>query len=208
MGMITKENIKELLEKYFDAEATLEEEVLIRGYFTEGEIDAEFEAYAALFRSLSKEREEYLSVCVVDDISSKVYEDIDESYGIGERKRSVSRAKSSRFGRRTGLRRRYYIVSIASAAAVFVLGLFAVIKNRGNPVLIINGEKIYNTELAIAMAGESFDSMNMAIEKIQSNRIYLEKIGKMGEIMSSLEEMSRGLSQNGEEDRLNSELKD
>ena len=200
--MKTKENIKELLEKYFDAKATLEEEALIRKYFAGEEIDPELESDTTLFRAFSREREDYVSECGVDEDATGLREET-ESAEI-----EVVENRGDSLDRRIRLRRRYYLMSIAGAAAVFVLGLFLLFKERGNPILIINGEKIYNTELAIAMAGESFDSMNMAIEKIQSNRVHLEKIGKVGEIMSSLEEMSRGLSQNGEEDRLNSELKD
>ena len=188
---MTEEYIKELLKKYFDAEATLEEEALIRGYFTGGDIDTEFEPYLALFRSLSKEREEYLLACGVDNTSFGACEETE-----------VTENCNNILGRRTGVRRRYYLVSVAAAAAVFVLGLFAVIKDRSNPVLIINGEKIYNTELAIAMAGESLDNMNIVMEKIQNNRAHLEKIGKIGEIMSSLEELNRSLTQNDDVGRL------
>ena len=188
---MTKEYIKELLGKYFDAEATLEEEALIRDYFSEGDIDTEFEPYSALFRTLSKEREEYLLVCGVDDTSSKVCEETE-----------VTENRNNIFRRQPRLRRRYYIASIVGAAAVFVIGLFAVIKERSNPVLIINGEKRYNNELAIAMAGESLDNVNIAMEKILNNKSHLEKIGKIGEIMSSLEELNKTLTQNDDDGRL------
>ena len=176
--MMTKEYIKELVEKYFDAETTLEEESLIRGYFAEDDIDPDLEPYTALFRTFSRDREEYMSECEVGGRSSK----------------------------RIRLRSRYYIMLIAGAA-VLLMGLFLIGKDS-NPVLIINGEKINNTELAIAIAGESLNNMNMAMEKIQGNAVHLEKIGKIGVIMSSFEEMNRALSQKEEEDRLNSELKD
>ena len=178
--MITKEYIKELLGRYFDAETTLEEEALIRNYFSEHEIDPELNPYADMFNAFSKERGEYLLECGVNGM---------ERNHVAEEERGYS-------NRQTRRRRMYYIISIAGTAAVLMLGMFALIKDRSNPVLIINGEKIYNAELAIAMAGESLDNMNMAMEKIQNNRTQLEKIGKIGEIISSLDEFNRVLSQN------------
>ncbi len=48
--------IKLLLEKYFLAETTLEEEKVIAEYFRSGEVDAELEWYAAFFEYIGEEK--------------------------------------------------------------------------------------------------------------------------------------------------------
>lgn len=56
MEKISKERISELLEKYFEATATLQEEKMLRNYF-QGDVDSEFLEYKPVFDFFSKERE-------------------------------------------------------------------------------------------------------------------------------------------------------
>jgi len=200
--------MKELLNKYFEAEATLAEEALLRDYFAGKDIDPEFESYAPLFCLFAEERIEFVND-IKAEIETEVKIDIgvvgagvDSGTEVGD---DIAKTKKQKgLGERVRLRRVYYRVTAIGIAAALLVGVFLInFGKREAPLLIINGVRIDNPELAIVMAGESLNSMNITMEKIQSNRAHLEKIEKLGEIMGSLEGLSRSLSQNGEEDRLN-----
>ena len=50
-------NIKELIDKYFEANTTIKEEEMIRSYFRQDAIDASLEPYRAYFAYVNAERE-------------------------------------------------------------------------------------------------------------------------------------------------------
>ena len=182
-NMITKEYVKELLERYFDAETSLVEEALIMEYFNEYEVDPEFESYAILFRVFSDEKSSYLRE------ARRTVPAMSIGAGRG----------NADAGRRIGLHKIYYAISAAGVAAL-LLGLFLIgSKESDSPVLIINGKKIDNTELAIAKAGESFEYINLMLEKVHNSRGHLEQVGKVVDLMTSLGELSSTLSQNEDE---------
>lgn len=52
--MKTENNIKHLLERYFEGETSREEEQILREYFLKESVDSEFLPYKALFASLGK----------------------------------------------------------------------------------------------------------------------------------------------------------
>lgn len=52
--MKTENNIKHLLERYFEGETSREEEQILRDYFLKESVDSEFLPYKALFASLGK----------------------------------------------------------------------------------------------------------------------------------------------------------
>ena len=201
--------MKELLNKYFEAEATLAEEALLRDYFAGKDIDPEFESYAPLFCLFAEDRAEF-----VNDIKAEIEAEVKIDIGVvgagvdsdsGTEVGYIAKTKKQKgLGERVRLRRVYYRITAIGIAAALLVGVFLIdFGKREAPLLIINGVRIDNPELAIVMAGESLNSMNMTMEKIQSNRAHMEKIEKLGEIMGSLEGLSRSLSQSGEEDRLN-----
>jgi hypothetical protein len=55
--MQTFENIKALLDKYFDGESSLEEEVILKKYFTGEQVDARLKSYTPLFQFFTHEKE-------------------------------------------------------------------------------------------------------------------------------------------------------
>ena len=171
---ISKEQIRELLERYFEAEATLGEEELLRSYFSKGDIDEEFEPYAPMFCLFANEREELLNDKGIEESS-----DNDTS--------SVNGVITDRniAGKRRFRRRYFRLSAIVAAAALIVAAILIDPAGKDSPVLIVNGVKIDDPELAIAMVEERLGSMNMAMEKIHDNGAQLEKIGKLNEIISS-----------------------
>jgi hypothetical protein len=66
----SKENIKQLLDKYWAGETSLTEESQLSSYFTSGKVDEEFKAYAPLFAFFAEERN--LTIDIEDDIIAKI----------------------------------------------------------------------------------------------------------------------------------------
>ena len=176
---ISKEQVRELLKKYFEAEATLEEEELLRSYFAKGDIDEEFEPYAPMFCLFAEEREELLNDKGIEESADN---DTSNVNGVI--------ADRNIAGKRRFRRRYFRLSAIVAAAALIVAAILIDLAEKDSPVLIVNGVKIDDPELAIAMVEERLSSMNMAMERIHDNGAQLEKMGKLNEIISSF-----GLSQ-------------
>jgi len=71
---MTSENLKELIEKYFEAETTLEEENELKSYFSQAEILPEFEQYRAVFsywQSQMDEEREFTEMELLETIQPK-----------------------------------------------------------------------------------------------------------------------------------------
>jgi hypothetical protein len=66
----SKENIRQLLEKYWNSESSLEEEKTLATYFNQPEVDQEFEAYKPLFNYFDEQRQ--LTIDLEDQIMSRI----------------------------------------------------------------------------------------------------------------------------------------
>ena len=69
MKSIEKNNISAILDKYFEALTSLEEEQQLRDYFA-GEVAPEYAIYKPLFNSFSNERESLNNVKVDKNVKS------------------------------------------------------------------------------------------------------------------------------------------
>lgn len=66
--------MKQLIEKYFNCETTLEEEQLLHDYFSGSNIDPELQVYAPLFRYEQQQSDEQLSDSFDERILSMIQE--------------------------------------------------------------------------------------------------------------------------------------
>jgi len=66
----SKENINQLLDKYWNSESSLEEEKILVAYFNQPVIDQEFEAYRPLFNYFDEQRQ--LTIDLEDQIMSRI----------------------------------------------------------------------------------------------------------------------------------------
>ncbi|MDZ4707365.1 MAG: hypothetical protein SH818_03095 [Saprospiraceae bacterium] len=66
----SKEYIKQLLDKYWNSESSLEEEKALAAYFNQPEIDQEFEVYRPLFNYFDEQRQ--LTIDLEDQIMSRI----------------------------------------------------------------------------------------------------------------------------------------
>jgi hypothetical protein len=66
----SKENIRQLLDKYWSSESSLDEEKALASYFSQPEVDQEFEAYKPLFNYFVEQRQ--LTIDLEDQIMSRI----------------------------------------------------------------------------------------------------------------------------------------
>ena len=67
--------MKALIEKYFEGETSLEEEVLLRKYFSGGQVDEDLIAYQPMFQHFAAEREQVLA----DDFDEALFQKMEAS---------------------------------------------------------------------------------------------------------------------------------
>ncbi len=73
--MDSQMNIKNLIDKYFEGNTTLEEEARLRDYFNQSEVDESFKPYRPLFQFLKNEKEQTLG----SDFDQKLMAQIESS---------------------------------------------------------------------------------------------------------------------------------
>lgn len=66
----SKENIRHLLDKYWNSESSLEEEQTLTAYFSQPSVDKEFEAFKPLFNYFDEQRQ--LSVDLEDQVMARI----------------------------------------------------------------------------------------------------------------------------------------
>ncbi|MFP4556456.1 MAG: hypothetical protein ACLFNU_06255 [Bacteroidales bacterium] len=70
---INRENIKLLLEKYYQGESTLKEEALLKDYFSKNEVNEDLHADMQLFLSLNDESENDLNISFEEEVQKAIY---------------------------------------------------------------------------------------------------------------------------------------
>ncbi|MDD2584179.1 MAG: hypothetical protein WCR61_03820 [Bacteroidales bacterium] len=175
MKSIEKNNISAILDKYFEALTSLEEEQQLRDYFA-GEVAPEYAIYKPLFNSFSNERESLNNVKVDKNVKS-----------------TSSKKLHYWFSR----------ISVISAAALVVL-MFSIWPKQSDSLhLLINGVTVRNSELATSMAQTQLTRVNSMLGKYKQSNNQLEDLNRVGEAISPLMSMENVLKQNSEGSRLN-----
>ncbi|PHN04461.1 hypothetical protein [Flavilitoribacter nigricans] len=64
--------IKDLLDRYFEGETTLEEEKQLRAYFTDGPVDKRLQPYAPLFQWAAREQEQQLELAKASQMIDRI----------------------------------------------------------------------------------------------------------------------------------------
>jgi hypothetical protein len=169
MEKISKERISELLEKYFEADATLREEEILRDYFR-GDVDDQFLEYKPMFSLFSRERE--------------------------------SLPEETHVVCRKGERVSFRWISVAVAASVALI-MFLSLPEKGDTLrLMIDGVQIDNRELAIEKTDARLTRLQQMLGKYRESNTKLGSMGRAGESVSSLNDLSNILKQNVSGDRL------
>ncbi len=163
------DEVKALLERYFNAETTLQEEQQLRDYFR-GEVnDEELLAYKPLFNCFS-----------------------DEADKLKDEEQDNTSIKSTTFKRSFHFR----WISVAAAAAL-ALFTYLIMPDRGDSLkMMIDGVNVYNKEMAISKADGQMSNINSMMGKFKNSTAQLESMGKVGDALSPLRSMSKAMTQN------------
>lgn len=161
------EKLNELLEKYFRGETTLEDEKMLKQYFSEGRVSPEHEIYRPLFLAFDQEVQETVPVAKI------VF-----SHG----KRIKMRWLQS--------------IAITGIAALVVLGLFVLQPSTVDSYAVIKGKRIDNMEFAQSYAENKIKNVNdilsrsmKPIGKIEQVRNSLQPVKKIGEAKQRMDEI-------------------
>lgn len=163
MNVTMKTTIATLIEKYFRAETTLEEEQIIRNYFASGEIDKEWLPYKALFDTFNTIGEEKSTPSV--------------SF-ISEKRNKVSIFEN----------RKWMFAIKAVASCILIVLVVALLKNsyedytlHKDTYIVMNGKRINDSELAVKYANQQLAKSSQKIKKGLSKLDKLEKLQKLNQ---------------------------
>lgn len=166
------ENINELLNKYFSGTSTLEEEKVLKKYFTSDELTTEHIAYKPLFEVLELEAK-----LTYSPSSQKI-------------------TKKKRFHLRTFL----YTSSGIAAAILLTFWLFGSPAMQGD-YAIVNGTRINDNEIAQQMAQEKINKVGTMLqgrltplETLQTVKNRLEPAKKIFEIKNDIIDIKQKLN--------------
>ncbi len=173
MEKINENFISALIEKYFNAETSLSEELLIKRYFRETPeslIPGELLQYKDLFTLFDSETNQV----------------------------GMEEIKEERVIKRRTLFMHPHLMKWGSvAAAAIILVAMFVINPRQNDTLkfYIDGEKVNDKEMAVTFADSKMEKMNDLIKKLEKSEEYIGTISKANKSVSSLDKVSKVLSQ-------------
>ncbi|MDK2979026.1 MAG: hypothetical protein PWP52_1740 [Bacteroidales bacterium] len=174
---MNREQIKALLEKYYNGETSLEEEKRLQNYFTANEVDEEFAEDKAIFIFTTEEAKETNQL---PDLGNEIWNNI-------EKNEHINRLKNRKLV--------HYSLSIAASIAILVVSFFFV-QNQINKQRTITFNDTYeNPELAYLQAKEALLYVS---SKLNSGTEYLEpiqKINKGKEELILLSTFNQGLNE-------------
>jgi hypothetical protein len=163
-SMTVMDNIKELLQKYFNGETSLAEEETLKCYFATPDVADELKQYIPLFACFAGMEAETLS---------------DERFEENFRKQIMPAIHKHH-----GL---LYHISIwsSAAAACVVLALGSIYYvERQNNYMIVNGKRINDPEKALMIAAEK---LNLVTGKFNNSVSHVQQIRRVGKQLSVMQ---------------------
>lgn len=178
METIDKKRAEDLLERYFAAETSLEEEELLREYFSGADVSPEHSVYTQMFCAFAQERE-------MLNMKSPV-------------------VTSEKYANNGNVRKFHFRWMSVAAAAVLAIFAFLMIPERGDSLkLIIDGVNVKNRELAISKADTQLDQVNSLLGRFREGSTkQIDNMNKMGDALTSFKSLSKIMTQNTASDRL------
>lgn len=164
---IIMNTIKELLQKYFDGETSVEEEATLRAYFADNIIEEEFKQYKPLFACFTEMEAEDLPNLSFDE----------------EFKQKVTPRR-----RHHGLAYHISIWSSAAAACIILaMGSIYYIERQNN-YMIVNGKRVNDPEKALMIAAEK---LHLVTGKFNNSVSHVQQIGRVGKQLSVMQIFSK-----------------
>ena len=156
-----KTTIAILIEKYFRAETTLEEEMILRNYFTSGEVDQEWLPYKTLFDTFT--------------VVGKERSTSDHSF-IPKKKQRIPIFEN----------RKWLFAIKAVASCILIVLVVSLMKNsydkyaiQRDTFIVMNGKRINDSEMAVKYANKQLAKSSQKIKKGLSKLEKLKKIQKL-----------------------------
>jgi hypothetical protein len=151
-------NVEKLLQKYFDAETSLQEEALLKNYFLSNEVPSSLKKYSYLFVSLHDQHNESFS---------------DQHF---ERNLHAKLAH-----KRHSLVHHFVLWSTAAAASLFLTLGTVYYLERQNNYMIVNGQRINDPEKALMIAAAK---LHLVTGNFNTGLAQVEKFGRVGKHLS------------------------
>jgi len=166
-SMTVMDNIKGLLQKYFDGATSLGEEETLKNYFVSSDVADELRQYIPLFVSFSEIRSEKLS---------------DGQFEKNFKKRVALSHKSRGWV--------YHVALWSSAAAACVVLAMGAIYyvERQNNYMIVNGKRVNDPEKALMIAAEK---LHLVTGKFNNSVSHVQQIGRVGKQLSVMQLFSK-----------------
>jgi hypothetical protein len=166
---IKKNEIRVLLEKYFNCETTLLEESSLREYFSQPVIDPQFQEYSSLFNYFSKE------ICELNTSEQK--SEVRPEFHL-HRHTSVKKVLF-----------RSYSLTAAAALAVFAYFLWPM--QQTGVEMMIGGVKVNNEQLAISKTEIQFEKINTMMGLVNERTSPLSKLGDIQKSLSTINSLGK-----------------
>ncbi|MDY6801146.1 MAG: hypothetical protein SVU94_07970 [Bacteroidota bacterium] len=174
---MNREQIKALLEKYYNGETSLEEEKRLQNYFSANETEKEFAEDRAIFIFTTEEAKETNQL---PDLGNEIWNKIEKNENI----KGLKNRKIVRFS-----------LSVAASIAILVVSFFFIQKEINKQSTITFNDTYENPELAYIQAKEALLYVS---SKLNSGTEHLEpilKINKGKEELKLLTTFNQGLNE-------------
>jgi hypothetical protein len=174
---MNREQIKALLEKYYNGETSLEEEKLLRNYFTANEVDEEFAEDKAIFIFATEEAKRTNQL---PDLGNEIW-------NIIEKNENINRLKNRKLV--------HYSLSIAASIAILVLSFFFVQNENHKQNAITFNDTYDNPELAYLQAKEALLYVSSKLNSGTEHLKPIQKINKGKDELILLSTFNQGLNE-------------
>jgi hypothetical protein len=158
---ILMNNSKELFEKYFNAETSIDEEAALKDYFSQHWLPDELESYQPMFACFGEQKEERLSDASFDSRFKA---------RVGKKHRSV-------------LRRAIIWSTSAAACVAIAIGSIYYAERQSN-YMIVNGVRVNDPEKALMVAAEKLHLVTGSFNNSLSHVQQISRIGKHLSVIS------------------------
>ena len=178
---MTKQELKTLLEKYYNGETTSEEEAILIDYFSNNEPEADFKLDKDYFSFLANEKSEIIDI---EDLSDQIWKNIEDS----ENTKKLRILKYSKF---------YKVAMAIAASIIIILVSVSVIKfefiRSNEPILF--ADTYENPELAYLEAKKALLFVSQKLNKGTNHVQALESFGKGTKDLKLIKNFNRGLDE-------------
>ena len=151
------ENIRVLLEMYFNGDSTLQDEETLRNYFSRNDIDPEFKQYSPLFNYFSQEKG------AMDTHTKDTHTKVKHIF-----------TKKMFFSS--------FSLSAAAALAIFTFILWP--DQQKGVEMMIGGERINNEQLAISKTDEQLKKISSMMGIVDQSTSSLKKLSNVEKSLS------------------------